>query len=389
MYKGRLILSQILDFVPRRKFNQCVTRYNGNYKVQTFSCRDQFIAMMFAQLTGRESLRDIEACLRAMGKKLYHAGLRGDVSRSTLSDANKNRDCRIYEDFAHVLISRARKLYVNEDFGIELEQTAYAIDATTIDLCLSLFPWARFRKKKGGIKLHTLMELRGNIPCVIWVSDAKTHDVAFLDDIDYEPGSFYIMDKAYIDYERLYRINHNQAFFVTRAKTNIDYTRRAYRRVDKTTGLRSDQTIVLRGYYTSKNYPDALRRITFRDQDTKKRFTFLTNNFELDALIIARLYKCRWQIELFFKWIKQHLRIKSFFGNTLNAVKTQIWIAISVYVLVAIIKQKLKIERSLYEMLQILSISLFEQMLIEQALTNIDLQNQNEAFRNQLLLFDL
>ena len=389
MYKGRLILSQILDFVPRRKFNQCVTRYNGNYKVQTFSCRDQFIAMMFAQLTGRESLRDIEACLRAMGKKLYHAGLRGDVSRSTISDANKNRDCSIYEDFAHVLISRARKLYVNEDFGIELEQTAYAIDATTIDLCLSLFPWARFRKKKGGIKLHTLMELRGNIPCVIWVSDAKTHDVAFLDDIDYEPGSFYIMDKAYIDYERLYRINHNQAFFVTRAKTNIDYTRRVYRRVDKITGLRSDQTIALRGYYTSKNYPDALRRITFRDQDTKKRFTFLTNNFELDALIIARLYKCRWQIELFFKWIKQHLRIKSFFGNTLNAVKTQIWIAISVYVLVAIIKKKLKIERSLYEMLQILSISLFEQMPIEQALTNTNLQNQNEAFRNQLLLFDL
>jgi hypothetical protein len=345
--------------------------------------------MMFAQLTGRESLRDIEACLRAMGKKLYHAGLRGDVSRSTLSDANQNRDCRIYEDFAHVLISRARKLYINEDFGIELEQTAYAIDATTIDLCLSLFPWARFRKKKGGIKLHTLMELRGNIPCVIWVSDAKTHDVAFLDDIDYEPGSFYIMDKAYIDYERFYRINQNQAFFVTRAKTNIDYTRRAYRRVDKTTGLRSDQTIVLRGYYTSKNYPDALRRITFKDQDTKKRFTFLTNNFELDALIIARLYKCRWQIELFFKWIKQHLRIKSFFGNTLNAVKTQIWIAISVYVLVAIIKKKLKIERSLYEMLQILSISLFEQMPIEQALTNTNLQNQNEAFCNQLLLFDL
>lgn len=324
-----------------------------------------------------------------MGKKLYHAGLRGDVSRSTLSDANKNRDCRIYEDFAHVLISRARKLYVNEDFGIELEQSAYAIDATTIDLCLSLFPWARFRKKKGGIKLHTLMELRGDIPCVIWISDAKTHDVAFLDDIDYEPGSFYIMDKAYIDYERLYRIDHNQAFFVTRAKTNIDYTRRAYRRVDKTTGLRSDQTIVLRGYYTSKNYPDALRRITFRDPDTKKRFTFLTNNFELDALIIARLYKCRWQIELFFKWIKQHLRIKSFFGNTFNAVKSQIWIAISVYVLVAIIKKKLKIERSLYEILQILSISLFEQMPIEQALTNTNLQNQNEAFHNQLLLFDL
>jgi hypothetical protein len=389
MYNGRLILSQILDFVPRREFNQCVTRYNGNYKVQTFSCRDQFIAMMFAQLTGRESLRDIEACLRVMGKKLYHAGLRGDVSRSTLSDANQNRDCRIYEDFAHVLISRARKLYVNEDFGIELEQSAYAIDATTIDLCLSLFPWARFRKKKGGIKLHTLMELKGNIPCVIWVSDAKTHDVAFLDDIDYESGSFYIMDKAYIDFERLYRIDQNQAFFVTRAKMNIDYTRRTHRKVDKTTGLKSDQTIALKGYYTSKKYPDVLRKITFTDPDTKKHFTFLTNNFELDTLIIAQLYKCRWQIERFFKWIKQHLRIKSFFGNTLNAVKTQIWIAISVYVLVAIIKKKLKVERSLYEMLQILSISLFEQMPIEQALTNIKMQNQNEVFRNQLLLFDL
>jgi hypothetical protein len=389
MYNGRLILPQILDFVSRRKFNQCVTRYNGNYKVQTFSCRDQFIAMMFAQLTGRESLRDIEACLRVMDKKLYHAGLRGDVSRSTLSDANKNRDCRIYEDFAHVLISRARKLYVNEDFGIELEQSAYAIDATTIDLCLSLFPWARFRKKKGGIKLHTLMELRGNIPCVIWVSDAKTHDVAFLDDLDYEPGSFYIMDKAYIDFERLCRIDQNQAFFVTRAKTNIDYTCRTYRKVDKTTGLESDQTIALRGYHTSKKYPDALRRITFTDPDTKKHFTFLTNNFELDTLIIAQLYKCRWQIERFFKWIKQHLRIKSFFGNTLNAVKTQIWIAISVYVLVAIIKKKLKVERSFCEMLQILSISLFEQMPIEQALTNIKMQNQNETFRNQLLLFDL
>jgi len=389
MYNGRLIFAQMLDFVPRREFNECVARYNGNYKVQTFSCRDQFIAMTFAQLTARESLRDIEACLRAMDKKLYHAGLRGNVSRSTLGDANKNRNYRIYEDFARVLISRARKLYVNEDFGIELEQSAYAIDASTIDLCLSLFPWARFRKRKGGIKLHTLMELKGNIPCVIRITDAKTHDVAFLDDIDYEPGSFYIMDKAYIDYQRLFELNMSKAFFVTRAKTNMSYTRRAYRKVDKTTGLRSDQTIAFKGFYASRDYPDILRRITFTDPETGKRFTFLTNNFELDALIIALLYKCRWQIELFFKWIKQHLRIKSFFGNTSNAVKTQIWIAISVYVLVAIIKKELKIERSLYEILQILSISLFEQMPIEEALMNTNLQNQNEAFCNQLPLFDL
>jgi len=306
MYNGRLIFAQMLDFVPRREFNECVARYNGNYKVQTFSCRDQFIAMTFAQLTARESLRDIEACLRAMDKKLYHAGLRGNVSRSTLGDANKNRNYRIYEDFARVLISRARKLYVNEDFGIELEQSAYAIDASTIDLCLSLFPWARFRKRKGGIKLHTLMELKGNIPCVIRITDAKTHDVAFLDDIDYEPGSFYIMDKAYIDYQRLFELNMSKAFFVTRAKTNMSYTRRAYRKVDKTTGLRSDQTIAVKGFYASRDYPDILRRITFTDPETGKRFTFLTNNFELDALIMAMLYKCRWQIELFFKWIKQH-----------------------------------------------------------------------------------
>jgi len=374
MFTGRIVLAQVMDFIPRRKFNECVERYKGNYKVQSFSCRAQFITMAFAQFTGRESLRDIEACLSAVSKKLYHVGLQDKVSRNNLSNANKRRDYRICEDFAKVLIAYARRLYVNEDFGIELEQSAYALDASTIDLCLSLFPWALFRKKKGGIKLHTLMDLKGHIPCVIWVSDAKTHDVAFLDMIAYEPGSFYIMDKAYIDFERLYKINTSKAYFVTRAKTNMAYSRRASRKVEKSTGLRSDQTIDLKEKKSSEKYPERLRRITFVDPDTKKRFVFLSNNFELDALIITKLYKCRWQIELFFKWIKQNLKIKSFFGTTINAVKTQIWIAISAYLLVAIIKKELKIERPLSEILQILSISLFEKEPIEQLLTKTDSQ---------------
>ena len=374
MFTGRIVLAQVMDFIPRRKFNRCVECYKGNYKVQSFSCRSQFITMAFAQFTGRESLRDIEASLGAVSKKLYHVGLQDKVSRNNLSNANKRRDYRIYEDFAKVLIAHARRLYVNEDLGIDLDQSAYALDASTIDLCLSLFPWALFRKKKGGIKLHTLMDLKGNIPCVIWVSDAKTHDVAFLDMIAYEPGSYYIMDRAYIDFERLYKINTSKAYFVTCAKTNMDYSRRASRKVDKSTGLRSDQTIALKGKKTSGKYPELLRRITFVDPETKKRFVFLTNNFELDALAITKLYKYRWQIELFFKWIKQHLKIKSFFGTTDNAVKTQIWIAISAYLLVAIIKKELKIERSLNEILQILSISLFEKEPIEQLLTKSDSQ---------------
>jgi len=378
MFTGRIVLAQVMDFIPRRKFNVCVECYKGNYKVQSFSCRSQFITMAFAQFTGRESLRDIEASLGALGKKLYHVGLQDKVSRNNLSNANKRRDYRIYEDFAKVLIAYARRLYVNEDLGIDLEQSAYALDASTVDLCLSLFPWALFRKKKGGIKLHTLMDLKGNIPCVIWVSDAKTHDVAFLDMIAYEPGSYYIMDRAYIDFERLYKINTSKAYFVTRAKTNMDYSRRASRKVDKSTGLRSDQTIALKGIKSSEKYPELLRRITFVDPETKKRFVFLTNNFELDALAITKLYKYRWQIELFFKWIKQHLKIKSFFGTTDNAVKTQIWIAISVYVLVAIIKKELKIERSLNEILQILSISLFEKVPIEQLLTKTESQNEKK-----------
>jgi hypothetical protein len=389
MHEGRFIFSQLLDFIPCHDFNKCVKRYRGNYKVRTFSCYDQFIAMSFAQLTGRESLRDIETCLRAMNSKLYHVGLRGNVSRSTLADANKFRDWHIFEDFAQILIARARDLYIKEDFGVELDQAAYALDATTIDLCLSLFPWARFRKQKGAIKLHTLMDLKGSIPSVIRISDGKTHDVRFLDNIVFEPGAFYIMDKAYIDFRRLYQLSTSMAYFVTRAKSNIDFARRDYRIVDKDTGLRSDQTIMLSGPKSSKVYPAPLRRITFTDPDTAKRFVFLTNNFDQDALIIAKLYKCRWQIELFFKWIKQHLRIKSFFGTTPNAVKTQIWIAVSVYVLIAIVKKELKIERSLYEILQILSILLFEKVPMVQALTTLQLQNQNTDVHKQLSLFDL
>jgi hypothetical protein len=389
MNQGRLIFSQLLDYVPRLQFNKCVKRYRGNYKVQSFSCYDQFIALAFAQLTGRESLRDIVTCLQAVGSKLYHTGLRGKVSRSTLADANRQRDCRIYADFAQVLIAQARALYTTEDFGVDLQQTAYALDSTTIDICLSLFPWAKAHKHKGAIKLHTQMDLRGSIPCVIRVSDGKRHDVRFLDDLVFEPGAFYIMDKAYIDYERLYRMTTNMAYFVTRAKRNIDYARRDYRIVDKTTGLRSDQTIVLRGQVTSKRYPAPLRRVSFVDPDTAKRLVFLTNNFEQDALVIARLYKCRWQIELFFKWIKQHLRIKAFFGTSTNAVKTQIWVAVSVYVLVAIVKKEVAIDRSLYEILQILSILLFEKSPMAQALTHAKLQNADGPVHKQLVLFDL
>lgn len=389
MHEGRLIFSQLLDFIPRYEFNKCVRRYRGNYKVQSFTCYDQFLCMAFAQLTGRESLRGIETCLRAMGSKLYHTGLRGKVSRSTLADANQYRDYRIYEDFAQVLITHARKLYANEDFGVELEQTAYVLDSTTIDLCLSLFPWAHFRKHKGAVKLHTLMDLKGSIPSVIRVSDGKRHDVLFLDDLVIEPGAFYIMDKAYIDFKRLYDLSTSMAYFVTRAKKNLDYARRDYRKIDKDTGLRSDQTIVLRGPKSSKLYPACLRRITFVDPDTRKRFVFLTNNFQLAALIIAQLYKCRWQIELFFKWIKQHLHIKAFFGTSPNAVKTQIWIAISVYVLVTILKKELNIQRSLYEILQILSILLFEKVPVAQALTVTELQSQQNGLHKQLSLFDL
>jgi transposase len=389
MYTGRIVFSQLIDFLPKREFDKCVRRYGGNYRIRTFSCLDQYLCMAFAQITYRQSLRDIETCLRAMQSKLYHCGIRGKISRNTLAKANEKRDWRIYAAFAQVLISIARKLYANEDFGVQLKQAAYALDSTTIDLCLSLFPWAKFRKHKAAVKVHTLMDLKGSIPCFIRVTDGKVHDVNILDELILEPGSFYIMDRGYLDFARLYTFTQNLSFFVTRAKSNLHYRRCYYRKVDKTTGLRCDQTIVLKGYYASKDYPAGLRRISYFDAETDKRLVFLTNNFTLPALTIVRLYKCRWQIEIFFKWIKQYLRIKTFFGTTGNAVKTQIWIAISVYVLVAIIKKEFEIELSLCEILQILSIVLFEKVPITQVLTKKPPQNGNLQFHNQLLLFDL
>ncbi len=389
MDPGKLVFAQLMDFLPRHDFNACVRRYGGDHRPRGFSCRDQFLCLAFAQLTFRESLRDIETCLRAFEPKLYHAGFRGNVSRSTLADANRVHDWRIFADFAQVLIGRARKLYADEPMGVELEQTVYALDSTTIDLCLSLFPWARFRRRKGAVKLHTLVDLRGNIPCFVRISHGKTHDVTVLDHLPIEPGSFYVMDRGYVDFRRLHRFTICSAFFVTRAKRGLDYTRRSRRRVDKSTGLRSDQTIVLVGPKTSRLYPDPLRRISFYDAENDRRFVFLTNNFTLPALTIAKLYKCRWQVELFFKWIKQNLHIKAFYGTSDNAVKIQVWIAISVYVLVAIVKKELGLERSLSEILQILSLTLFEKTPIFQALSEQKPQDPEPPFSNQLSLFDL
>jgi hypothetical protein len=378
-----------MDFLPRHEFNTCVRHYGGDRRLRGFSCRDQFLCLAFAQLTFRESLRDIETCLRALDSKLYHAGFRGHISRSTLADANRVHDWRIYADFAQVLIRRARQLYGHDPLAVTLEQTAYALDSTTIDLCLSLFPWARFRRRKGAVKLHTLLDLRGNIPCFVRISDGKMHDVTVLDHLPIEPGAFYVMDRGYVDFQRLYRFTQGAAFFVTRAKRNLDCTRRARRDVDKTTGLRSDQTIVLAGPKSSRLYPDPLRRVAFYDAETERRFVFLTNNFALPALTIARLYQCRWQVELFFKWIKQHLRIKAFYGTSENAVKTQVWVAISVYVLAAIIKRELRIDRSLNEILQILSVTLFQKTPLFQALTNPVPPILETRLHNQLTLFDI
>lgn len=388
MHEGRIIFAQWMEFIPRHEFTRCVRRYRGNRRVRSFSCWDQFLCMAFAQLTGRDSLRDIETCLRAMQSKLYHAGIRGPIARSTLADANETRDWRIYADFAQVLIATTRRLYAHEEFGVQLDQTAYAFDSTTIDLCLALFPWARFRRHKGAVKVHTMIDLRGNIPSFVCVTHGKTHDVTVLDDLVLEPGSFYIMDRGYIDFARLYRFHHASAFFVVRSKKNLDYQRRACRTVDRSTGLRADQTIVLCGPKTSEHYPIPLRRITYLDAETGKRFAFLTNNFDLPALTIARLYKCRWQIELFFKWLKQHLHIKAFYGASENAVKTQVWIAIAVYVLVALVKKRMHIDRSLYEILQILSITLFEICPILQVFSPPDAPNPEGDSRNQLELFD-
>ena len=375
-----------MDFAPSFHFQQCVARYQGNYKVITFTCLDQFLSMAFAQLTYRESLRDIEACLRVAKPKLYHMGIRSNVSRNTLAHANENRNWKIYADFAQVLIKIARELYANEDFGLELKQAVYAFDSTTIDLCLSVFPWAKFRKTKAAIKLHTLLDLRGNIPVVISITNGKIHDVNALDDLVFEPGAIYIFDKAYVDFARLYGIHQSLAFFVTRTKSNFVFKRLYSRPVDKSTGIWADQIIMVTGFYTLMDYPEKLRRIRYFDVETKKRFVFLTNNFTLPAIVIAKLYKCRWKVELFFKWIKQHLRIKAFYGTSENALKTQIWIAISVYVLVAIVKKRLKLDRSLYTILQILSVTMFEKTPILQVLSSPNYETDTIDGDNQLNL---
>ena len=383
---GRTVFAQLMDLIPTYEFRQCVERYNGNYKVKTFSCLDQFLCMAFAQLTYRESLRDIEACLRVAKTKLYHMGIRGKVSRNTLAHANETRDWRIYADFGQALIRIARELYAGEDLGLELDQTVYALDATIIDLCLSVFPWAKFRKGKAAVKLHTLLDLRGRIPVIVRITHGRIHDVHILDELCIEAGAMYIMDRAYVDFARLYRIHQAQACYVTRAKRNFVFKRLYSHPVDKSTGVQADQIITVAGFYTLKDYPEKLRRIRYCDAETKKRLVFLTNNFTLPALVIAQLYKCRWQVELFFKWIKQHLRIKAFYGTTENAVKTQIWIALSVYVLVAIVKKRLKLDRSLYTILQVLSVTLFEKTPIFQALSPIDYEEPEDDGDNQLIL---
>jgi IS4 transposase len=389
MYSGQLVFSQLMDFLPMHRFRQCVNRYNGNHHVKSFSCLDQFLCMAFAQLSYRESLRDIESCMRAMQKKLYHLGIRSKISKSTLADANEKRDWRIYADFAQVLISIARKLYSDDDFGIELDETAYALDASTIDLCLSLFPWARFRKSKAAVKLHTLLDLRGSIPSFISITDGKVHDVNILDELVPEPGSIYVMDRGYLDFERLFLLHQCLAFFIIRSKRNTKFRRIYSHEIDKETGLRCDQTIILTGVNSKKHYPDQIRRVKYFDKEKDRSFSFLSNNFILPALIIAELYRCRWKVELFFKWIKQHLRIKAFYGTSENAVKTQIWIAVSVYVLVAIVKKRMKLnDLSLYTILQILSVTLFEKELLLQVLEHSRYNIMTTTTSKQLKLFD-
>jgi hypothetical protein len=377
-----------MEHLPMHTFRRCVQRYRGNHKIKTFSCLDQFRCMAFAQLTYRESLRDIEACLRAQQNKLYHMGIRGGISRNTLANANKVRDWRIYADFAQSLIQIARKLYVDDDIGIELDNTVYALDATTIDLCLSVFPWAHFRTTKAAVKLHTLLDLRGSIPTFIHISDGKMHDVNVLDLLLPEAGAFYVMDRGYVDFRRLHDLHLGSAFFVTRAKSNLQCRRIYSQPVDKKLGLKCDQTVRLTGFYSAKDYPEKLRRIKYYDAETDKLLIFLTNNFSFPAMTITELYRCRWQVELFFKWIKQHLRIKSFFGTSENAVKTQIWIAVAVYVQVAIIKKRLKLRTSLYTILQILSVTIFENMPLKQALSDNENSDSDEESPNQLVLFD-
>ncbi len=388
MYAGKLVFAQLMDHLPLHTFRRCVARYQAEHKVKSFSCLDQYLCMAFAQLTYRESLRDIEACLRAQSSKLYHFGIRGHIARNTLANANATRDWRLYADFAQRLIATARRLYAHDNFGVDLAETVYALDATTIDLCLAVFPWAPFRSTKAAVKLHTLLDLRGAIPSFIHISDGKLHDVNVLDLLLPEPGAFYIMDRGYLDFERLHRLHEAHSFFVTRAKSNLKALRRYSHPVDRTTGLICDQTIALSGFYSQQGFPAPLRRVKFHDPQTGKRLVFLTNNFALPALTITDLYRCRWRVELFFKWIKQHLRIKTFFGTSENAVKTQIWIAISVYVLVAIVKKRLSLPSSLYENLQILSLTLFERTPLDQLLTRVGTDPDSPDSRNQLNLFE-
>ena len=389
MHAGRFVFAQLMDHLPSYEFQKCVARYRGNYKFRGFSCLDQFLCLAFAQLTFRESLRDIETCLRAVESKLYHVGFRGRISRSTLADANEAHDWRIYADFAQVLIGIARPMYTHESLGFDLDNTVYALDSTTIDLCLSVFPWARFRARKAAVKMHTLLDLRGSIPTFIEVSDGKLHDVNILDMLVPEPGSFYVMDRGYVDFERLHVFHRGGAFFVTRTKRGVLLRRRYSHPVDTSTGVRSDHTVVLAAASSRKHYSDPLRRIHYYDADQHLSLRFLTNNFDLPALTTCLLYKSRWQVELFFKWIKQHLRIKAFYGYSENAVKTQIWIAVSVYVLVAIVKKRLGLEASLHEILQVLSVTLFEQVPVLQALREIESQEKSSAISNQLTLWDL
>lgn len=386
MNSGKTIFSQVMEFLPMPAFRKCVARYDGDHNVRSFTCLDQFLCMAFAQLTYRESLRDIETCLRAMRSKLYHMGIRGKVSRSTIADANEHRDWRIFAEFAQVLIAEAKVLYAGEDFGVEIESTVYALDSTTIDLCLALFPWARYCRTKAAVKLHTLLDLRGSIPEFIHITDGKYHDVNVLDVLIPTPGAFYVMDRGYIDFKRLFRIHQAGAFFVTRGKRNLQCQRRYSHAVDKATGLRSDHTVFLTGPISAAAYPAPFRRVRYVDLETAKRFVFLTNNFTLPALTIARLYKARWRVELFFKWIKQHLRIKAFYGTSENAVKSQVWIAVSVYVLVAIIKKRLQIHTSLYAILQVLSIAAFEKIPIFKALSEHEAEVMRDDSEKQLWL---
>jgi hypothetical protein len=389
MNTGKTIFSQLMEFLPLYEFRKCVERYRGDYKVKSFSCMDQFLCMAFAQLTFRESLRDIESCLRSMRSKLYHMGIRGQISRNTLANANNQRDWRIYSDFAQVLIHTAKKLYSNDDFGVELKNTIYALDSTTIDLCLSVFPWAAYCKDQAGIRLHTLLDLRGPIPSFVEITDAKVHDVEILDILVPEAGSFYIMDRGYLSFKRLYELNQASAFFVVRSKNKIHHRRVYSHAIDKSLGLRSDQIVILTGKTSTFDYPDKIRRVVIYDQKRINRLILFTNNFQLPAQTIAQLYKQRWKIELFFKWIKQHLRIKAFLGTSENAVKTQIWIAICVYVLIAVVKKQLAVEKNLYTILQILSVTIFEKTSLYQALTETDCETMTQQNSNQLSLFNL